>query len=83
MSQTAAEAEGYDLTEYASVVTCEFYLPLSHETTLRRTLDALFYDDHYPRLKRINGAALLKLFPPTMLLADETAVNGRFGPWVW
>lgn len=76
MSQATAEAVSYDLSEYVSVVSYEFYLPLSHETTLRRTLDALFYDDIVtPRLKRINAARLEKHFPPAVLLGNETAIE--------
>ena len=45
------------------VVVYEFYIPLTHESALRVTLDSLFYKDAIlPRLRRIGVASMKKHF---------------------
>jgi hypothetical protein len=53
----------YEPTKFKQVIVFEFYLPLSHENSLRNTLDRLFFKDSIlPRLTR-TGAKLEALFP--------------------
>ena len=47
--------QSYDRDEYASVVTYEFLLPLTHEEALRTALDDIFYSDTIARLIRESG----------------------------
>lgn len=56
-------ADTYAPTTYDDVVVLEFYLPLTQETALRRTLDSLFYEDAVvPRLRAIDPRGLNTLF---------------------
>jgi hypothetical protein len=53
----------YASTTYDHVVVLEFYLPLTQEGALRRTLDSLFYEDAIvPRLQRIGAERLRQVF---------------------
>jgi hypothetical protein len=56
-------SDTYAPTAFDDVVVLEFYMPLSQETALRRTLDSLFYEDAVlPRLRTIERARLRTLF---------------------
>ena len=53
----------YQPTVYKKVIVYEFYLPLSHENSLRGTLDSLFYKNTIlPRLRRAGIDNLRELF---------------------
>jgi len=63
--------ETYAPTTYDEVVVLEFYMPLTQESALRRTLDSLFYEDAIvPRLRQIGADRLADLFG----MSDEAAV---------
>ena len=66
----------YEPTVYQTIIVYEFYLPLSHENSLRFTLDSLFFKDSIiPRLKRAGIPALEKLFPRSLTENDEQLVE--------
>jgi len=55
--------DNYAPTTFEQVVVLEFYMPLTQESALRRTLDSLFYKDAIvPRLERIGIGRLRELF---------------------
>ncbi len=59
----ASRSDTYAATAFYDVVVLEFYMPLSQETALRRTLDSLFYEDAVlPRLRKIDPRRLGELF---------------------
>ena len=59
----ASRSDMYAPSAFDDVVVLEFYMPLSQETALRRTLDSLFYEDAVlPRLRKIDAGALGELF---------------------
>jgi len=63
--------DAYAPTTYDHVVVLEFYLPLTQESALRRTLDSLFFEDALvPRLQQIGAGRLRQVFgaPDTDLL---------------
>ena len=63
--------DGYAPTTFDEVVVLEFYMPLTQESALRRTLDSLFYEDALiPRLREIGVERLADLFG----IGDEAAV---------
>ena len=63
--------DAYAPTTFDDVVVLEFYMPLTQESALRRTLDSLFYEDALiPRLRQIGVERLADLFG----LADEASV---------
>ena len=65
---------------YQTIIVYEFYLPLSHENSLRFTLDSLFFKDSIiPRLKRAVISALENLFPRN-LTGFLTQMCARFSP---
>ena len=62
-SPMASRSDMYAPTAFDDVVVLEFYMPLSQETALRRTLDSLFYEDAVlPRLRTIDPRRLGELF---------------------
>ena len=64
----------YAPTTFDQVVVLEFYMPLTQEGTLRRTLDSLFYEDVIvPRLRRIGADRLKAVFGD----GDETSLVER------
>ena len=70
----------YEPTVYQTIIVYEFYLPLSHENSLRFTLDSLFFKDSIiPRLKRAVISALENLFPRN-LTGFLTQMCARFSP---
>ena len=59
----SASQDHYAPTTFEQVVVLEFYMPLTQESTLRRTLDSLFYKDAIvPRLERIGMERLREVF---------------------
>jgi hypothetical protein len=63
VTQVKTVPQSYAPTTFDDVVVYEFYMPLTHESALRLTLDSLFYKDAVlPRLRRIGIAALKKCF---------------------
>ena len=66
--------ENYAPTTFDQVVVLEFYMPLTQESALRRTLDSLFYTDVIvPRLRRIGAERLQAVFGD----GDETSLVDR------
>ena len=64
----------YAPTTFDQVVVLEFYMPLTQESALRRTLDSLFYEDVIvPRLRQIGVERLESVFGD----ADETSLLER------
>src|ERR1044072_5425730 len=60
------QSETYEPTTFDQVVVLEFYMPLTQEAALRRTLDSLFYEDAVlPRLRQMDRARLESLFGGT------------------
>lgn len=55
--------DNYAPTTYDRIIVFEFYLPLTQESALRRTLDSLFYKDAIlPRLQQVGAVRLRELF---------------------
>ena len=66
--------DAYAPTTFDHVVVLEFYIPLTQESALRRTLDSLFYQDAIlPRLERIGAERLRAVFGD----ADDASVIDR------
>jgi hypothetical protein len=60
---TSVAQDRYAPRTYDHVVVLEFYMPLTQESALRRTLDSLFYEDAVgPRLRRIDRERLRAVF---------------------
>lgn len=70
-------APSYSPTVFDDVVVYEFYMPLSHETALRVTLDSLFYRDVVmPRLRyRIGVAKLSPHFKLALTDSDDVVLE--------
>ena len=67
----------YNPTTLDEVVVYEFYIPLTHESALRVTLDSLFYKDAIlPRLKRI-GIGRMKTYLEWKTTDDENSYLER------
>lgn len=88
VTQVKTAPPSYAPTVFDEVVVYEFYMPLSHESALRDTLDSLFYKDVImPRLRHRIGAEMLKAhFPASMTDSDDdiieravTFVQSKFG----
>jgi hypothetical protein len=59
VTQVKTVPPSYAPTVFDDVIVYEFYMPLAHESTLRITLDSLFYKDAIlPRIRRIGVKAL-------------------------
>jgi hypothetical protein len=55
----------YTLLQHDHVLIYEFFMPLTNETTLKQSLDRLFYRDAVlNRLKQLDQGMLRKWFPP-------------------
>jgi hypothetical protein len=66
----------YEPTVFKQVIVFEFYLPLSHENSLRNTLDRLFFRDAIiPRLNRIGAEGLAKVFDRNPGENDEQLIE--------
>jgi hypothetical protein len=87
VTQVKTVPPSYAPTTFDEVVVYEFYMPLTHESALRVTLDSLFYKDAIlPRLRRIGIDQLKKHFE-WMTTDDEASflervcefVEGKFG----
>jgi hypothetical protein len=79
----SSHSDTYAPTAFDNVVVLEFYMPLSQETALRRTLDSLFYEDAVlPRICRIDPHRLRKLFggadDATVIESARRFVDERF-----
>jgi hypothetical protein len=58
-------APDYTLLQHDHVLVYEFFMPLTNETTLKQSLDRLFYRDAViSRLRQLDQSALRKWFPP-------------------
>lgn len=82
VTQTRPIAAGYSRLERDIVVVYEFFMPLTNETALRTTLDALFFRDNIvPKLRAIDEAELLAHFPASV---DENTDEylDRVAAWV-
>jgi hypothetical protein len=63
VTQVKTVPASYAPTTFEDLVIYEFYMPLTHESALRVTLDSLFYKDAIlPRLRRIRIEPLKKSF---------------------
>ena len=72
VSQVRRLITEYKETQYRAVAIYEFYLPLRHETTLKRVLDSLFYRDAIEsRMKTVPLATLKSEIQPTEGENDE------------
>lgn len=87
VTQVKTVPPSYAPTTFDEVVVYEFYMPLTHESALRVTLDSLFYKDAIlPRLRRI-GVDELKMLFQWLTTDDEASflervcqfVEGKFG----
>ena len=66
----------YEPTVYKKVIVYEFYLPLSHENSLKGTLDSLFYKNTIlPRLRRAGIDKLKKLFSNKSTESDDALLE--------
>ncbi|MGH9196976.1 MAG: hypothetical protein ACRD1T_14700, partial [Acidimicrobiia bacterium] len=87
VTQVKTVPPSYAPTVFDDVVVYEFYMPLTHESALRLTLDSLFYKDAIlPRLRRIGIEGLKKHFEWKTTDDDESFldhvakfVEGKFG----
>lgn len=63
-TQVRPIAADYTKTEYDRVIVYEFFMPLTNETALRTTLDALFFKDNViPKLKALGLDAVSQQIP--------------------
>lgn len=64
VTQMRPIAADYSKFEYPNVIIYEFFMPLTNETALRTTLDALFYKDNVvPKLKAVGLGPLSDQIP--------------------
>ena len=64
VTQMRPIAADYTKTEYERVIVYEFFMPLTNETALRTTLDALFFKDNVvPKLKAARAGQLADRIP--------------------
>ena len=62
---TPPAAPDYTLLQHDHVLVYEFFMPLTNETTLKQSLDRLFYRDAVlSRLQQLDQKTLQKWFPP-------------------
>jgi hypothetical protein len=79
VTQNRPVAGDYTRLEFNNVVVYEFFMPLTNETALRTTLDALFFKDNVvPKLRAI-GVAELRQHVACQGDEDETAYMDRAG----
>jgi hypothetical protein len=65
-------APDYTLLQHDHVLIYEFFMPLTNETTLKQSLDRLFYRDAVlSRLRQLDQKALQRWFPPEGDRADH------------
>ena len=77
VTQVKTLPPNYNPTTLDQVVVYEFYIPLTHESALRVTLDSLFFKDAIlPRLKRI-GLNRLKEYFEWQIADDEDSYLKR------
>lgn len=82
VTQVRPMAADYTKTEYERVIVYEFFMPLTNETALRTTLDALFFKDNViPKLKAIGLDAVAQQIPREPGEGDATYL-GRLCGWI-
>jgi hypothetical protein len=76
----SSDPEAYEPATFEQVVVLEFYMPLTQEAALRRTLDSLFYEDAVlRRLHQIDPALLESMFGgPSAITSARRFVDERF-----
>ncbi|OLS12167.1 MAG: hypothetical protein RBG13Loki_4233 [Promethearchaeota archaeon CR_4] len=83
ISQKRNTRAKYSKLSYSNVIVFEFFMPLAHETTLRQSLDALFYKDTIiPRLKNIIGEFELKKYFPRSETEEDDQYYERVCNWI-
>jgi hypothetical protein len=81
-TQNRPVAADYRSLQYDAVVIYEFFMPLTNETALRTTLDALFYKDTIiPKLRAIGSEELAGQLPKKDGEADD-AYFERVTGWI-
>lgn len=84
VTQNRQIAADYNRLEYETVLIYEFFMPLTNETALRTTLDALFFRDNIiPKLRAIPEAeitARIAPLPPPQENVDEYL--DRVASWI-
>jgi hypothetical protein len=78
VTQVKVAPASYAPTVYDEVVVYEFYMPLSHESALKQTLDTLFYKDVLlPRLQYRIGVEALKEHFEYKITDDDNSFLAR------
>ena len=72
----------YTVLAHHAVLIFEFFMPLTNETHLRNTLDALFYRDTVLNRLRAVGASVLKERIPTESGEDDDSYLDRVCEWI-
>jgi hypothetical protein len=82
VTQVRPIAADYTKTEYDRVIVYEFFMPLTNETALRTTLDALFFKDNViPKLKALGLDAIAHRIPRQPDESDEVYLD-RLCEWI-
>lgn len=82
VTQKRKVAADYTKTEFARVIVYEFFMPLTNETALRTTLDALFFKDNVvPKLRAVGFTVLDEQIPRNSGEADDAYLD-RICSWV-
>jgi len=82
VTQKRSVAADYTRVEYNRVIVYEFFMPLTNETALRSTLDALFFRDNViPKLRALGIPELSNRLPTDVGESDDTYLE-RVATWV-
>lgn len=82
VTQTRPVFADYTKTEYERVIVYEFFMPLTNETALRMTLDALFFKDNViPKLRALGMPALKAKIPSAQGEQEEKYLD-RVCEWI-
>lgn len=82
VTQVRPIAADYTKTEYERVIVYEFFMPLTNETALRTTLDALFFKDNViPKLKALGLGTVAEQIPREPDERDEAYMDRLCG-WI-
>jgi len=83
VTQNRPVAADYSRFEFDKVVVYEFFMPLTNETALRTTLDALFFKDNItPKLQHSIGLQELKAYLPAEADEDDAVYLERVSAWI-
>lgn len=82
VTQVRPIAADYVKAEYERVIVYEFFMPLTNETALRTTLDALFFKDNViPKLKAIGLDGVAQRIPREAAESDRAYLDRLCG-WI-